>query len=91
MAIEADAAARAVSETAPMSPDAEAAAAGPARPARPRRWLRKLILRAYHLPWSSRRWRLATPSAASASRLASSLSHVVDARGTLVILGAMER
>jgi hypothetical protein len=76
MAIEADAAAAtaagSVSETAPISPPAaEAAAAGPARP---RGWLRKLIPRDYHLPRSSRRWRLAAPSAAGASRLASSLS-----------------
>ena len=76
MAIEADAAAvtaaRAVSETAPMSPAAETAASAAA--ARPRGWLRKLIPRDYHLPRSSRRWRLAAPSAAGASRLASSLS-----------------
>ena len=74
MAIEADAAAAtaagSVSETAPMSPAAEAAPG----PARPRGWLRKLIPRDYHLPRSSRRWRLAAPSAAGASRLASSLS-----------------
>lgn len=84
MAIEADTAAvttvraaGSVSETAPMSPAAEiAAAAAAAGPARPRGWLRKFIPRDY-LPRSrisSRRWRLAAPSAAGASRLASSLS-----------------
>jgi hypothetical protein len=78
MAIETDAAAAraagSVSETAPMSPAAEAAAAAAAPgPARPRGWLRKLIPTDY-LPRSSRRWRLAAPSAAGASRLASSLS-----------------
>jgi hypothetical protein len=77
MAIEADAVAAAraasvsVSDTAPMSPTAEAAAA--AGTARPRGgWLKKLIPRDY-LP-RSRRWRLAAPSAGGASRLASSLS-----------------
>jgi hypothetical protein len=77
MAIEADAVAAAraasvsVSDTAPMSPAAEAAAA--AGTARPRGgWLKKLIPRDY-LP-RSRRWRLAAPSAGGASRLASSLS-----------------
>lgn len=77
MAIEADtataAAARAgsVSETAPISPTDAAAPAGPARS---RGWLRKLVSRDYNLPRSGRRWRLAVPSAAGASRLASSLS-----------------
>ncbi|RLN00248.1 hypothetical protein C2845_PM06G02380 [Panicum miliaceum] len=74
MAIEADAVAVAravsVSETAPMSPAAEAAAASPARPRGG--WLKKLIPRDY-LP-RSRRWRLAAPSAGGASRLASLLS-----------------
>ncbi|CAN6336795.1 unnamed protein product [Urochloa humidicola] len=72
MAIEADAVAVAradsasISETAPMSP----AAAGTARPRGG--WLKKLIPREY-LP-RSRRWKLASPSAGGASRLASSLS-----------------
>ncbi|CAL5096262.1 unnamed protein product [Urochloa decumbens] len=67
----ADSASASVSETAPMSPAAEAAAAGGT--ARPRGgWLKKLIPREY-LP-RSRRWRLASPSAGGASRLASSLS-----------------
>lgn len=75
MAIEADTAAAAragsVSETAPISPTDAVAPAGPARS---RGWLRKLVSRDYNLPRSGRRWRLAAPSAAGASRLASSLS-----------------
>ncbi|KAL6848928.1 hypothetical protein ACP4OV_021511 [Aristida adscensionis] len=80
MAVEAHAvvAARAVSETAPMSPEAGAAIApAPAGAVRPRGWLRRLIPREY-LP-RSRRWRTGASATGGAvgggaSRLASSLS-----------------
>ncbi|XP_062232156.1 uncharacterized protein LOC133929425 [Phragmites australis] len=75
MAIETEAvaAARAVSQTAPMCPEAEAATVAVAGPVRPRGWLRRLIPREY-LP-RSRRWRSAGDAVGGgASRLASSLS-----------------
>uniref|UniRef100_A0A0A9G091 Uncharacterized protein n=1 Tax=Arundo donax TaxID=35708 RepID=A0A0A9G091_ARUDO len=79
MAIGTDAvaAARAISETEPMSPEAETAIAAAAGPVRPRGWLRRLIPREY-LP-RSRRWKTGAASAGGAvdggaSRLASSLS-----------------
>ncbi|XP_062180657.1 uncharacterized protein LOC133885042 [Phragmites australis] len=75
MAIETDAvaAAREGSETAPMSPEAEAAIEAAAGPARPRGWLRRLIPLEYLT--RSRRWRLGgAVGRGGASRLASSLS-----------------